>query len=86
MEGVIAEHGAIKPEVGLLRQLVETSGAMRDGEREDEDFGGSVGGRGGSDDDDARAAAVIWRVKPRWGVFSRKKLAFVGLDLEHGGI
>jgi hypothetical protein len=32
LEGVIAEHDAIKCEVGLLRQLVEISIPMRDGE------------------------------------------------------
>jgi hypothetical protein len=38
LKGVIAEHDAINCEVGLLRQLVEKSGAMCDGERvEDEE-------------------------------------------------
>ena len=39
MEGIITEHDAIKHEVGLLRQLAEKSGAVRE-----EDFGGGVGG------------------------------------------
>jgi hypothetical protein len=59
LEGVIAEHNAIKREVGLLRQLVEKLCAMHDGEREDEDFGGSAGsGGGGLDDDDARSIST----------------------------
>jgi hypothetical protein len=33
LEGIIAEHDAIKREVGLMRQLVEKSTAMSDGER-----------------------------------------------------
>jgi len=60
LEGVIVENDAIKRKVGLLRQLVEKSGTVRDGEREEEDFGGSVGvGGGGSDDDDARSTCTI---------------------------
>jgi hypothetical protein len=31
VEGVIAEHDAIKHDVGFLRQLVEKSAAVRDG-------------------------------------------------------
>jgi hypothetical protein len=57
MEGVIAEQDAIMREVGLLRQLVEKSAAVRDGEREEGGFdaGVSVGGVGGEDDDDMRS-------------------------------
>jgi hypothetical protein len=32
VQGFIAEHDVIKREVGLLRQLVEKSAAIRDGE------------------------------------------------------
>jgi hypothetical protein len=57
LEGVIAEHDAIKREVGLLRQLVEKSGAVR----EEEDFAGGVGGagEGGEDEGDASICTIV---------------------------
>ena len=45
LEGFIAEHDAIKHEVGLLKQLVEKSGVMRDGEWEGCGRGLWAGGR-----------------------------------------
>jgi hypothetical protein len=44
MEGVIAEHDAIKREVGLLRQLVEKLINMQDGERKEDLRGVNVVG------------------------------------------
>jgi hypothetical protein len=53
LEGVIAEHDAIKREVGLLRALVEktTNNDARNHEREEEEFGAA--------DDDARRIGTI---------------------------
>jgi hypothetical protein len=59
LEGVIAQHDAIKREVGLLRQLAEKSAAMRDGVLEEGGADAGVGGWGDGDDDDARSVCTI---------------------------
>ena len=43
--GAIAEHDTVKHEIELSRQLVQTSAALRDEEREERGFGvaGGVG-------------------------------------------
>jgi hypothetical protein len=60
LEGVIAEHDAIKREIGLLRLLVKKSTHRRrdrDQEHEHEEFGAGLGARG--DDDDSRSIRTI---------------------------
>ena len=47
----------IKRKVGLLRQLVQKLGAVHDGEREEEDFGGVISV--GSDGDDVKSICTI---------------------------
>ena len=59
LEDVIAERDAIKREVGPLKQLLEKLAAIRDGEREEGDFGSASSGR--EDDDDAR---IIYTIVP----------------------
>ena len=60
LEGVLAEHDAMKREVSLLRELVEkTAGRdFRDTAREAEEDFGSAGARS-DDDDDARSVRTI---------------------------
>lgn len=58
LEGVIVEPDAIKREVGLLRQFLEKSAAIRDGAREEGDSGSASSGR--EEDDDARSYCPVW--------------------------